>query len=46
MKLSPMKKINSKLPEVDTTIFFKMSEFTNKTNAINLSQEFPGFKVD
>ena len=46
MKLSPMKKINSKLPEVDTTIFSKMSALANKHNAINLSQGFPGFKVD
>ena len=41
-----MKKINSKLPEVDTTIFSKMSALANKHNAINLSQGFPGFKVD
>ena len=38
--------INSKLPEVGTTIFSKMSALANQHNAINLSQGFPGFKVE
>ncbi|MGB1041314.1 MAG: methionine aminotransferase [Flavobacteriales bacterium] len=38
--------INSKLPEVGTTIFSKMSALANQHNAINLSQGFPGFEVE
>lgn len=41
-----MNPINSKLPEVGTTIFSKMSALANTHNAINLSQGFPGFEVD
>ena len=33
--------INSKLPEVGTSIFSKMSALANEHNAINLSQGFP-----
>lgn len=36
----------SKLPHVGTTIFSVMSKLANETNAINLSQGFPNFKVD
>jgi methionine aminotransferase len=35
--------INSKLPNVGTTIFTVMSELAADTNAINLSQGFPDF---
>jgi methionine transaminase len=38
--------IKSKLPELGTTIFSKMTALANKHNAINLSQGFPGFEVD
>lgn len=38
--------IKSKLPNVGTTIFSQMSALANQYNAINLSQGFPGFKVD
>ncbi len=38
--------INSKLPQVGTTIFSKMSALANQHGAINLSQGFPGFDVD
>lgn len=38
--------INSKLPHVGTNIFSIMSKMANDTNAINLSQGFPGFPVD
>lgn len=41
-----MKLINSKLPLVGTTIFSEMSALANNYNAINLSQGFPGFKID
>ncbi len=36
----------SKLPNVDTSIFSVMSALANKHNAINLSQGFPNFKSD
>jgi methionine aminotransferase len=39
-------KIKSKLPNVGTTIFTKMTNLSNKHNAINLSQGFPDFDVD
>lgn len=35
--------INSKLPDVGTTIFSVMSKLANEHNAINLSQGFPNF---
>ncbi|MFT5063613.1 MAG: methionine aminotransferase, partial [Gammaproteobacteria bacterium] len=35
--------IESKLPEVGTTIFTVMSALANKHSAINLSQGFPDF---
>lgn len=38
--------ISSKLPEVGTTIFSKMSAMANEHNAINLSQGFPDFPID
>lgn len=36
----------SKLPQIGTTIFTKMSALANEHNAINLSQGFPNFKSD
>lgn len=36
-------KINSKLPEVGTSIFAVMSKMANDYGAINLSQGFPDF---
>lgn len=36
----------SKLPEVGTTIFTKMSAMAKTYNAINLSQGFPNFEID
>lgn len=36
----------SKLPEIKTSIFSKMSLMANKYNAINLSQGFPDFPID
>ncbi|MCB9188430.1 MAG: aminotransferase class I/II-fold pyridoxal phosphate-dependent enzyme [Flavobacteriales bacterium] len=38
--------ISSKLPEVGTTIFTKMSALANQYGAINLSQGFPDFPID
>lgn len=38
--------IKSKLPQVGTTIFSKMSALANQYNAINLSQGFPNFECD
>jgi len=38
-------KVNSKLPEVDTSIFAVMSKMANDYNAINLSQGFPDFNT-
>lgn len=38
--------ISSKLPEVGTTIFTKMSALANEYDAINLSQGFPDFPID
>jgi len=40
-----MQKINSKLPNIGTTIFATMSKMANDFNAINLSQGFPDFPV-
>ena len=37
--------IQSKLPDVGTTIFTKMSKMAHETGAINLSQGFPDFPV-
>lgn len=39
-------KIDSKLPNVGTTIFAKMTALANEHQAINLSQGFPDFDVD
>lgn len=36
--------IESKLPEISTTIFTVMSQLANQYNAINLSQGFPDFE--
>ncbi len=41
-----MQHINSKLQEVETTIFTVMSNLAAKHNAINLSQGFPNFETD
>lgn len=38
--------ISSKLPDVGTTIFTKMSALANEHKAINLSQGFPDFPID
>lgn len=39
-------KLTSKLPELETSIFSKMSQMAEETGAINLSQGFPDFGVD
>ncbi|MBL4724862.1 MAG: methionine aminotransferase [Lutibacter sp.] len=39
-------KIQSKLPEVPTSIFAVMSGLAHKENALNLSQGFPNFESD
>lgn len=39
-------KLESKLPDVGTTIFTKMTNLSNAHDAINLSQGFPDFDVD
>jgi len=39
-------KLQSKLPDVGTTIFTVMSALANEQGAINLSQGFPDFDVD
>jgi len=39
------KSLNSKLPEVGTSIFAVMSGLANETGAINLSQGFPDFPI-
>ena len=36
-------KLNSKLPDVGTTIFTVMSELARSEGALNLSQGFPDF---
>ncbi|MBT8195749.1 MAG: methionine aminotransferase [Bacteroidia bacterium] len=38
--------IKTKLPNTGTTIFSIMSALANEEKAINLSQGFPGFKID
>jgi len=38
--------INSKLPNVGTTIFTTMSKLAAETGAVNLGQGFPGFAMD
>lgn len=38
--------MNSKLPNVGTTIFTVMSKLASEHNAINLSQGFPNFPID
>ncbi|WP_438426402.1 methionine aminotransferase [Aquimarina macrocephali] len=40
-----MQNINSKLPEVSTTIFTVMSQLAHKHEALNLSQGFPNFEA-
>ena len=37
--------INSKLPNIGTTIFTTMSALANEYNAINLGQGFPDFAM-
>lgn len=44
LKSNPI--IQSKLPDVGTTIFTVMSALANEQNAINLSQGFPNFNID
>jgi methionine aminotransferase len=39
-------KLQSKLPDLETTIFAVMSAMANQYNAINLSQGYPNFKSD
>ena len=39
-------KLDSKLPNLETTIFAVMSAMANKYNAINLSQGYPNFTSD
>jgi methionine aminotransferase len=39
-------KLNSKLPDLETTIFAVMSAMANTHNALNLSQGYPNFKSD
>lgn len=39
-------KFISKLPDVSTTIFTKMSRLAHQHGALNLSQGFPGFETD
>jgi len=41
-----MKPIDSKLPNVGTTIFTTMGQMAHRYGAINLSQGFPNFEVD
>ncbi|WP_299188751.1 methionine aminotransferase [uncultured Aquimarina sp.] len=41
-----MKNINTKLPNVATTIFTVMSKMANEYQAINLSQGFPNFEAN
>jgi methionine aminotransferase len=38
--------INSKLPNIETSIFAKMSQMAAEHNALNLSQGFPNFPSD
>ncbi|MEM6397037.1 MAG: methionine aminotransferase [Bacteroidota bacterium] len=38
--------IESKLPQVGTTIFTVMTHMANEAGAINLSQGFPGYELD
>ena len=38
--------MESKLPNVGTTIFTVMSQLAHECDAINLSQGFPGFNPD
>jgi methionine aminotransferase len=38
--------VNSKLPNIGTTIFTVMSKMATEHNAINLSQGFPNFPID
>ena len=38
--------INSKLPNIETSIFAKMSKMAAENNALNLSQGFPNFPSD
>lgn len=45
MSISKDIQINSKLPDVGTTIFAIMSKMANDYGAINLSQGFPDFEV-
>ncbi|MEO0627248.1 MAG: methionine aminotransferase [Bacteroidota bacterium] len=41
-----MVKLESKLPEVGTTIFTVMTRMANEYGAINLSQGFPGYEIE
>ena len=44
--MSDVKKVESKLPHVGTTIFAVMSKLAHECGAINLSQGFPDFPID
>jgi methionine aminotransferase len=46
MEQEVLDKVQSKLPNVKTTIFTVMSKMANDHNAINLSQGFPDFPID
>lgn len=46
MEQEVLEKVESKLPNVKTTIFTVMSKMANDHNAINLSQGFPDFPID
>ena len=41
--MTELTNINSKLPQIGTSIFATMSKMANDYNAINLSQGFPDF---
>jgi len=46
MEQEVLEKVQSKLPNVKTTIFTVMSKMAHDHNAINLSQGFPDFPID
>lgn len=43
---SPIQPFNSKLPDLPTSIFTKMTQLAREYNAINISQGFPNFDPD
>ena len=44
--MTAMLSINSRLPDIGTTIFDVMTKMANDNHAINLSQGFPDFDID